>query len=139
MFAEFLAIETEGAVRFTPEPKWGAIERAIRALDGTLKTLVCIEARNNMHMDVASGANDRCAVACTYDNESYYVLTDGSGSTELVEVTVAGITREYPVHMLVPREVALVAAKTFAEKGEGDPSLHWMCTADAPPINPEET
>jgi hypothetical protein len=129
MFAKFLDIENDGAYEFVHEPKLPQIAKAIAALDGNMKTVVCLEAEKNTHMDIGGGGPTGCVVALTYDNQKFYTLIDPAASGENVEVKVGGDARPYPAEMLVSKEVALKAAKTFAETGAAEPSLHWRDTA----------
>ena len=42
MFIDFLVIETAGAAQLVHEPKWPAIQSAIKGLNGVIKTMVCL-------------------------------------------------------------------------------------------------
>jgi hypothetical protein len=125
-FVQFLDIETEGAVDFVMDPQWPAIEAALRLLNGTTKSLVVLEGPPPMHMNIGGGNANRYVVSLTYDTDKYYVLQNPEATTEIVELTVGGGTSQYPVAMLVPLELTLVAAKTFAATGEADPTLPWL-------------
>lgn len=136
MFAKFLDIETDGAFEFVADPEWAPIATAVRALDGNEKTLVCLEGDQNTHMDIAGGAADGCVVALTYDSQKYYTLINPAATGENIVLKIGGQSREYPAEMLVSKEIALQAAKTFAQTGAAEPSLHWRDTAD---VQPQET
>lgn len=133
MFAKFLDIETDGAFEFVADPQWAPIAKAVSALDGDEKTLVCLEGDRNTHMDIAGGAGDGCVVALTYDNEKYYTLINPTATGDNIPVKIGGESREYPAEMLVSKEIALKAAKTFAQTGAAEPSLQWRDTADVEP------
>lgn len=132
MFAKFLDIETEGAYEFVANPHWAPIAKAVGALDGNTKTIVCLEGDRGTHMDIGGGGSEGCVVALTYDNAKFYTLIDPAAAGENIAVKVGGDARPYPANMLVSKDVALKAAKTFAETGAAEPSLHWRNTADVP-------
>ena len=138
MFAKFLHIEDDGAYEFVADPQLPAIAKAIAALDGAIKSVLCLEGEQNMHMDIGGGGPQGCVVALTYDNQKFYTLINPASAGELVDVKVGAVPRPYPAEMLVPKEVALKAAKTFAETGAAEPSLHWRDTAEAGAATTEE-
>ena len=84
-------------------------------------------------MDIGGGGPQGCVVALTYDQQKFYTLINPTATGENVELKVAGAPRPYPVEMLVPKELALKAAKTFTESGAAEPTLHWRDTMDAVP------
>lgn len=139
MFVKFLDIEDDGAYEFVPDPQFPAIAKAITALDGNKKTIVCLEGERNMHMDIGGGGPQGCVVALTYDSQKFYTLINPAVTGENVELKVGGAPRPYPAEMLVPKELALKAAKTFAESGAAEPSLHWRDTADAVPAQTQRS
>jgi len=128
MFAKFLDVETDGAFKFFADPEWAPISRAISALDGRIKTLVCLEGERGMHMNIGGGAGEGYVVALTYDSTKYYTLIDPAATGDAVPVRIGGHVREYLPDMLVSKEVAMKAAKIFAETGAAEPSLHWRDT-----------
>ncbi len=135
MFAKFLDIEDDGAFEFVMDPQWAPITTAVNALDGQGKTLVCLEGDRNTHMDIAGGGAAGCVVALTYDNEKYYTLINPAAAGHNIPVKIGSESREYPAEMLVSREIALKAAKAFAQTGVAEPSLHWRNTADIEPVS----
>ena len=130
MFAKFLDIETDGAFEFIADPQWAPIAKAVSALDGGEKSLVCLEGDGNTHMDIAGGGAAGCVVALTYNNEKYYTLINPTAVGDNIPVKTGGENHGYPAELLVSKEIALQAAKTFAETGTAEPSLHWRDTAD---------
>jgi hypothetical protein len=133
MFVKFLDVEDDGAYDFIMDPQWPVIAKAINSLDGDKKTIVCLEGQGEMHMDIGGGGPSGCVVALTYDKQKFYTLINPAVTGENVELKVGGAPRPYPAEMLVPKELALKAAKTFSESGAAEPSLHWRDTADAVP------
>ena len=138
MFAKFLHIEDDGAYEFVADPQLPAIAKAIGSLDGATKSVLCLEGERNMHMDIGGGGPQGCVVALTYNNEKFYTLINPATNADLVDVKVGAVPRPYPAEMLVSKEVALKAAKTFAETGAAEPSLHWRDTAEAGAVDAEE-
>lgn len=132
MFIDFLVIETAGAAQVMHEPKWPMILSAIQNLDGIGKTMVCLVKIKDCRMDIGGGANDRCVVSGTVDNEAYHMLIEPARGKEPVEAKVNGQVNDYPGEVLVAKVSALRAAKLFAEKGQWEPSLQWRSTADVP-------
>lgn len=126
LFATFLDIETEGAFEFIMTPLWPVVEVAVRGLNGSTKTLVCIEGPPPMHMNIGGGNGNRYVVSLTRDADQYFVLQNPVATSELVDLTVSGGTSKYPVSMLVPLEMALIAAKVFTETGLAAPGLPWV-------------
>ena len=137
LFVLFLDVETEGIFTFAMDPKWPAIELALRGLNGKTKTLVCLEGPPPMHMDIAGGDANRYIVSLSYDNDKHYILQIPGGSAELVEMKAGGAKSLYPTSMLVPLDMALAAAKAFAETGVAMPGLPWFGTEDIPQPNAE--
>jgi hypothetical protein len=133
MFAKFLDIENDGAYEFIHEPQLPQIARAIAALDGNTKTVVCIEGEMKAHMDIGGGAAQGCVVALSYDNSKFYIVINPAAAGEHIDVKVGGDPRPYPAEMLVSKDIALKAAKTFAETGAAEPSIHWRDTSDVKP------
>lgn len=132
MFIEFLIIETAGAAQIVHEPKWPAVQSAIQGLDGIVKTTVCLMKTHECRMDIGGGANDRCVVAGTVDNDAFHMLIEPARGKEPVKVRVNGQVNDYPAEVLVAKVSALKAAKLFAEKGQWEPTVQWRSTTDAP-------
>jgi hypothetical protein len=136
LFAVFLDVETEGAFEFIMTPPWPVVELAVRGLNGATKTIVCIEGPPPAHMNIGGGSANRYVVSLTRNTEQYFVLQNPVATSELVDLTVGGGTSKYPVSMLVPLEMALMAAKVFTETGLAAPGLPWVGSEDIQQPNP---
>jgi hypothetical protein len=113
----------QGAVE--PVRNWEQIETAIAELDGQRKTLVTLETDNETHMAIGGGQG-RYLVYVTFDNDNFYYLVDRSRTNREEILVVGGQAGSYSARSCVTIEVALQAAKTFAELGEMERSLTWQ-------------
>jgi len=106
-------------------PSWAEIELAVRELDGRHRTEVSIAGDGEAHMSI-TGGNGSYLVSATPNNDLFYDLRNPEGAPEKVLKTVSG-GQVVTVSALqaVSLDVALQAARTFAEKGEFDSSLTW--------------
>lgn len=130
-FIDFLVIETSGVAQIVHEPKWPAILAAIQALDGDVKTVICLVKIAGTRMDIGSGAEERCVVSAGNDHE-FYLATEPGRGTEPVKVKVNQQENDYPKEVLIRKDVALKAAKLFTDTGKLEPTIHWRSTKDAP-------
>lgn len=101
-------------------PSWEEIEAAIRQLDGKKKTEVSIAGEGEAHMSI-SGGNGIYLVDATPNNDLFYSLRNPEGpSEEEVQVVSGGQLDTVSLAEVVPLEMTLIAARTFAENGEFD-------------------
>ena len=107
-------------------PSIRQVEAAIRQLDGQRRTMVVLEGKGDSHLTVGGG-KDRFVVYATEDNQSFSTLLDPSRSENEVEMLVAGgQLGDYPSNVCVSLELALQAARTYAQHGHLDTSLVWQ-------------
>jgi hypothetical protein len=102
--------------------EWMKIEEAIKSLDGHRKTLVTLEANDDIHMAIGGGTH-KFVVYATFDNETFHDLVDLSQSTLSETLVVGGQQSIYPAKQCVDLNTALKATKTFAEFGELEKSV----------------
>ena len=107
-------------------PDWQQIESAICELDGKSKTLVTMGADDETYMTIGAGESGRYVVNVTFDNINFQNLVDSSKSNEMEKLVVGGQEGNYPAKMCVDLQTALLAAKTFSESGELEPSVCWQ-------------
>jgi hypothetical protein len=68
-------------------------------------------------------------VYATFDNDTFYQLTNPEArEDEIVEVVAGGQTGDYPARMVVELSVALQAAEEFAEGGVVSSQLAWVAS-----------
>lgn len=108
------------------EPTWEAIAGAIKALDGSVRTMVSIVYRHPSFMQVAGGGDDGLyVVQVTADGERFKVATRDFSPTVKVMITAGGQEGEYLARRCVELATALRAARTFASSGALEPAINW--------------
>ena len=103
---------------------WTEIESAISQLDGHHKTLVTLEADDEIHMAVGGGRG-RYIVYLTFDNERFHYVVEPSRPDVEENLTVGGQEGAYPAKLCVGINSVLKAAKAFAELGAMEKSIIW--------------
>ncbi|MDF5717491.1 MAG: Imm1 family immunity protein [Rhizonema sp. NSF051] len=105
---------------------WKDIESAILDLDGDRRTLVTLEGDGDIEMGIG-GDDTVYVVYLTFDGEAFQYLIDPSKTAfeQPKSLTIGGQEATYARNCCVDLEMALKAAKTFAEKGTIDASLSW--------------
>lgn len=120
--------------RTIQNPSWADIEREIRALDACSQTLVMLAPlppkgapEGDHHLAVGGGRDGRCIVYATEDNLDFWNLTDPEkrSAEGKVRMTIGGQEGEYVEAQFVPRELALQAARRYAQDGQRAPDLVW--------------
>ena len=106
-------------------PTWQQIESALCQLNGTTQTLVTLGVDEETYMSIGGGEAGKYIVNVTLDGMTFYNLVDRSSSELLEELVVGGQLGNYPAKMRTNLQTALLAAKTFALKGELDESVTW--------------
>ena len=109
---------------FAQVRNWAEIETSIKELDGNRKTLVTLETDGETHLAVGGGT-DKYVVYVTFDNETFHYLVEPSKSNTDEILIVGGQEGVYPAKLCVGIDMALKAAKIFAEIGKIDTSLIW--------------
>ena len=127
MLIKNLAIEEGSSYEVVPNPQWDPIAKAIQSLDGKERTMVSLEGGEKTHMAIGGGP-DVCVVFATADNETFHRAIDPEKAGSDVEVVVGQQKHQYPAEFLIGKEMAIKAAKTFAELGALEESLHWLTT-----------
>jgi hypothetical protein len=111
--------------------EWGLIENIIKSLNGNTNTLVTLsynlKEKSEIHMAIGGGNEGKYIVYLTYDNINFYYLINSLNLNEEsgIELKVGGQYAEYPKQWCVSLDKVLLAAKTYAEKGEKDTTLNW--------------
>jgi hypothetical protein len=106
-------------------PPLEAIEKAVIALDASVRTLVVLElGQGPAHMAVGGGGG-RYVVYVTNDNDHFAQLTDDSDDNTAVLLRAGGQEGEYAKRFVVGVDAALQAVRHYAREGEADPSLRW--------------
>ncbi len=103
---------------------WTEIEAAISQLDGHHKTLVTLEADDEIHMAVGGGRG-KYIVYLTFDNERFHYVVEPSRPDVEENLTVGGQEGAYPAKLCVGINSVLKAAKAFAELGAMEKSIIW--------------
>lgn len=109
-------------------PSWDDVARAIHALDGEGKTLVCLALGRGPVLLVGGGNNGRYLVNYVADTETQenYVLIDPSLEGADVELCAGGQTAPYPSNWCISLSLALAACNHFINTGGMAPHLHWL-------------
>jgi hypothetical protein len=115
-------------------PTWADVEREIDALDGRTRTLVILAPappkgppKGDHHLTVGGGADERFVVYTTEDNLTFWNMTDPEKrrSDRKIPMVIGGQEGEYRESQLVPRELALRAARQYIEDGSRALDLTW--------------
>jgi hypothetical protein len=113
-------------------PTWVDVEREIIAVDGRQQTLVMLspvtpDGDHHMAIGGSGGGGDQFIVYVTEDNLKFWNLTDPNrrGAEHKVRMKIGGQEGEYRAAQLVPREMALSAARRYVEDGGRAPELAW--------------
>jgi immunity protein Imm1 of predicted polymorphic toxin system len=106
-----------------------AVNEAVRRLEGAERTLVTLQGPGTSHLAVGGSAATGMVVYATFDNDTFYQLTNPEArEDEIVEVVAGGQTGDYPARMVVGLSVALQAAEEFAEGGVLSSQLAWVAS-----------
>ena len=116
------------------EPTWADVEREISALDARTQTLVMLAPpppkgapEGDHHLAVGGGGDGRFIVYTTEDNLNFWNLTDPEkrGAERKVRMSIGGQEGEYREAQFVSRDMALRAARRYAEDGQRAADLVW--------------
>jgi hypothetical protein len=106
-----------------------AVKEAVRRLEGAERTLVTLQGPGTSHLAVGGSAATGMVVYATFDNDTFYQLTNPEArEDEIVEVVAGGQTGDYPARMVVGLSVAFQAAEEFAEGGVLSSQLAWVAS-----------
>jgi hypothetical protein len=96
-------------------PTWDEVKHAILNLDGQNKTLAVLsdDPDSVSSMIIAGQWDNRFMVNATTDGESFFSLVDPTGSKNKRILYVGGQDGDNEERMLIPLDLALVAAQTF--------------------------
>lgn len=115
-----------------PTPAWEIIAAAVRELDAERRTEVSLGTAGEAHLSV-SGGRGRYLVSATLDNDRFYDLANPAGDdSEPHRFVAAGQAILATGDEIVSLDVALTAARTFAETGRIDPTLSWIANPPLP-------
>jgi hypothetical protein len=116
--------ETKDEIILIENPSWEQIEKAIRNLDGEHKTIVTLEASDEIHMAIGGGP-EQYIVYATFRDMEFYTLVDLSKPEGREMLVTGGQEGDYPSKQCVDLNTTLSAAKTFAELGALENSVSW--------------
>jgi hypothetical protein len=129
MAAEMVTDRWEGErnkASVVPDPTWGAVAEAIKALDGNTRTLVSIVYKHPSLISIGGGgSNGLYVVQATDDGEHFKVATREAAPTQKVMITAGGQEGDYLTRRCVELATALRAARTFTSTGQMDPAINW--------------
>jgi Immunity protein Imm1 len=112
---------------------WESIESAIRQLDGRHRSEVSIAGNGEAHMSITGGSGVYL-ISATPNNDIFYELRNSAGAPEKsIKLVSGGQMVTVSAEEAVDLEMALRAARTFAETGEFDKSLTWETNPPTPP------
>jgi hypothetical protein len=118
----------EGAQRHddvVEQPDVGAVETAIRRLDGDRTSEVCIEADDESYLILGGGAGRYVGFVSRSEDEMHDLITPTGSGEPRIELCAGGQIGFFAERQLVDLATALRAARTFAERGELEPSVTW--------------
>lgn len=108
-----------------PDATLREVEAAIRQLDGVTWTLVVVEDPSGRTLTIGGGPR-RFVVEAADDATHRFAVVDPKRGGGRIDVVVGGQLVDYPARVCVTLEVALAAARVFAEQaGARDPQLTW--------------
>ena len=129
MHASRISIHSwEGADRLddvVEHPDLVAVESAVRRLDGDRTTEVCIEADDESYLILGGGACRFVCFVSRSEDEMHDLVTPTGSAESCIELCTGGQTGYFAERQLVDLPTALRAARTFAERGELEPSVTW--------------
>ena len=105
-------------------PAWPAIQERIARLDAREFTMVTLVGEGEAHLAVGGGAG-RYVVYATRDNMSFDNLVDPARGEAMERLVAGGQEGEYPARQVVSLEMAVEAAREYAETGSLSDRLQW--------------
>ncbi len=106
-------------------PPLEAIERAVIALDASVRTLVVLEVGEGAAHMAVGGGGGQYVVYLTDDNVQFEQLTNDSDDNAGVLLCAGGQEGEYAKRFVVDLEAALGAVRHYVREGQADRSLRW--------------
>ena len=129
MFVTVVGVGFNGDFSSLENLTWKNIEYAIRQLNGEElgDILLGVEA-DAPQMMICGGENtDSYVCTITYDEETYYILSEPrSSSDDMVLIPCGGVDGAFPRRHISSLESVIIAAKAFSERGERDAGLNWI-------------
>jgi len=107
------------------DPDMTKIEQAIRALDGSERTLVLLKTDGVAHMGIGGGTANVYFVYVTFDDVEFLAPTIPVTEPGTMVMNIGGQEGEYSKEHCVDLAVALSAARAFAASGILEPSINW--------------
>lgn len=107
-------------------PTWTDVKLAITQLNGANKTMLSLNYGEDTHMIISGGKDNSYLLYATYDNETFFNLHNFSNEEDTMWMIVGGQEIDLKKYQCVNLETALMAAKSFAEKGELADNLNWV-------------
>ena len=118
----------EGAdrlVEVVEHPDVVAVESAVRRLDGDRTTEVCIEADDGSYLILGGGAGRYVGFVSRSEDEMHDIITPTGSAEPCIELCTGDQAGYFAERQLVDLPTALRAVRSFAERGELEPSVTW--------------
>ena len=98
--------------------------RALDALDGVERTLLCLEASNGRQLTIGGGDGNYVVYAAFSEHEFWNLLSNVS-ENQTIMVVAGGQKGDFAARQVVDRASAQIAGIAFMRQGELDQSLRW--------------
>lgn len=107
------------------DPTGPDLERAVRDLDGSGRTIVTLQGEAGYLAVGGSATSGLVVYAELADGAFHSLLSPGTTSTETVVVVAGGQPGDYEARLVTTVDVALRAASRFLESGTLASDLEW--------------
>jgi hypothetical protein len=109
-------------------PAWADIDKAIRALDGHVRSEVYLHQDRDdaeTYMAIAGGSRNRYLVFVCHDNKRYDEAVTPDAADKTVNLVTGGQTGEFRLRSLVTLNEALEAARVYHQSGQLAGGVVW--------------
>ena len=108
-------------------PNLEQIETAIRLMNGSNRSYVGIRGIDlDTHLMIGGGLDGQYVVSATLPNDRIFTALSTDKKCGRVSMIAGGQPGEFDAGICVKLEVALRAARTFAESGGVEKSIKWL-------------
>ena len=111
--------------RTVENPTWDCVEAALRSLDGQERDGLVLQCANSSYMGISGGENDCYAIVGYSEGFGEYICASGVEGGPEQNVVVAGDYNQFQSKHVVDIKMAVLAARTFFDRGELSSELKW--------------
>lgn len=114
-----------GRTEVVEDPRWDAVEAALRSLDGRDSDGLVLQRTSQTYMGVAGGENGCYAIVGHLEGFGEFICASGVEGGPPRDVAVAGDYNRFESKHVVDIENAVLAAKAFFDAGVLSNQLRW--------------